>query len=67
MTGTVKFFNTQKGYGFITCDDDHKDYFVHATGIAGEGAHKTLAQGQKVEFDVEPDEKTGKQRACNVK
>jgi len=67
MTGTVKFFNNSKGYGFITCEEDHKDYFVHATGIAGEGYHKSLKEGQKVTFEVEADAKTGKDRAVDVK
>ncbi|MFA6755792.1 MAG: cold-shock protein [Bacilli bacterium] len=66
MTGTVKFFNTKKGYGFITEDDSNKDYFVHYTGIAGDG-HKSLSEGQKVTFDVETDEKTNKVKAVNVK
>lgn len=66
MTGTVKFFNDSKGYGFITSDEDGKDIFVHFTGIVGSG-RKTLSEGQKVTFDVETDPKTGKTRACNVK
>lgn len=66
MTGTVKFFNDTKGYGFITEDETKNDYFVHFSGIAGNG-HKSLAQGQNVTFDVETDSRTGKTRACNVK
>lgn len=66
MTGTVKFFNDSKGYGFITCDETNNDYFVHFTGIAGSG-HKSLTEGQKVTFDVETDTRTGKTRACNVR
>lgn len=66
MTGTVKFFNDSKGYGFISCEETGKDVFVHFTGIAGSG-HKSLTEGQKVTFDVETDAKTGKDRACNVK
>ena len=49
--GTVKWFNDQKGYGFITPEDGGKDLFVHHSGITGEG-YKSLAEGQAVEFDV---------------
>ena len=51
-TGTVKWFNDQKGYGFITPDEGGEDLFVHHTGIAGSG-FKTLAEGAKVEFTAE--------------
>ena len=50
-TGVVKFFNAEKGYGFIAPDDGGKDVFVHFSGIAGSG-YRSLDQGQKVEFDV---------------
>lgn len=50
-TGVVKFFNSEKGYGFIAPDDGSKDVFVHFSGIAGDG-YRSLEQGQKVEFDV---------------
>ncbi len=53
--GTVKWFNATKGYGFITCDDG-KDVFVHFSAIKGDG-FKTLAEGQKVSFDVVDGEK----------
>lgn len=49
--GTVKWFNDQKGYGFITPEAGGKDLFVHYTNITGEG-YKTLAEGQMVEFIV---------------
>jgi CspA family cold shock protein len=49
-TGTVKWFNDAKGYGFITPDDNSKDLFVHHSSISGEG-YKSLAEGAKVEFD----------------
>ena len=47
--GTVKWFNDQKGYGFITPDEGSKDLFVHHSNIAGDG-YKSLAEGQKVEY-----------------
>lgn len=50
-TGTVKWFNDDKGFGFIARDDGEKDVFCHHSAIHAEG-FKTLAQGQKVEFDV---------------
>jgi cold shock protein len=49
-TGTVKWFNDAKGYGFITAADGGKDLFVHHSNIAGEG-FKTLAEGMNVEFE----------------
>ena len=51
-TGTVKWFNDAKGYGFIAPEDGTKDVFVHFNSIAGNG-FKTLAEGARVEFDVE--------------
>ena len=50
-TGTVKWFNDQKGYGFITPDDAGKDLFVHHSAISGQG-FKSLAEGAKVEFET---------------
>ena len=50
MKGTVKWFNKEKGFGFITCEDGN-DVFVHYSGIANDG-YKTLVEAQEVEFDV---------------
>jgi len=50
-TGTVKWFSSEKGYGFITPDDGTADVFVHHSAIAGEG-YKNLDEGQKVEYEV---------------
>ena len=50
-TGTFKWFNDSKGFGFITRDDGQKDCFVHHSAIEGKG-FKTLAEGERVEFDV---------------
>ena len=49
--GTVKWFNAQKGYGFITNESTGEDVFVHFSGIAGEG-YKSLEEGQNVTFDI---------------
>ncbi len=55
-TGTVKWFNDAKGYGFISPDESGKDLFVHHSSIAGEG-YKSLAEGAKVEFEPAEGEK----------
>jgi len=62
-TGTVKWFNDSKGFGFIQADDG-QDVFVHQTAIVMEG-HRTLSEGQRVEFDLTQGEKGPK--AENVK
>ena len=55
-TGTVKFFNAEKGYGFISLEGGDKDVFVHYSNIQGNG-YRTLEEGQKVEFDIAPGRK----------
>ena len=62
-TGTVKWFNSEKGYGFITPDEGGKDLFVHHTGINADG-FKTLAEGARVSYDAEAGDKGPK--AVNV-
>jgi CspA family cold shock protein len=58
-TGTVKFYNGQKGYGFIQPDDGSKDVFVHATALERAGL-RGLHEGQKVSFDTRTDPRSGK-------
>ncbi len=66
MTGIVKWFNSEKGYGFITNDEGGEDVFVHFSAIQSEG-FKTLEEGQKVSFETEQDPKDSKKlRAVNV-
>ncbi len=62
-TGTVKWFNTTKGYGFIAPDEGDKDIFVHITALEKSGI-RGLSDGQKVSFDTE--ENRGKEAACNL-
>ena len=62
-TGTVKWFNDDKGYGFITPDEGGDDLFVHHSGIAGEG-FRSLAEGTKVSYEAEAGDKGPK--AVNV-
>jgi cold shock protein len=64
-TGTVKFYNSQKGYGFIRPDDGGKDVFVHASALERAGI-MGLAEGQKVSFEVQPDRRSGKDAATNL-
>jgi CspA family cold shock protein len=62
-TGTVKWFNDEKGYGFITPDDGGRDLFVHYSSISG-GGFRSLAEGSKVSYEEEPGDKGPK--AVNV-
>ena len=64
--GTVKWFNEQKGFGFISNDEGGADVFVHFSSIMADG-FKTLKEGQKVTFEIEEDQKNnGRYRAPNV-
>ena len=65
-TGTVKWFNTQKGFGFIQPDDGSKDAFVHVSAVERAGLNG-LNEGQKVQFDLVSDRRTGKMSADNLK
>ena len=58
-TGKVKFYNSQKGFGFIQPDDGEKDVFVHATALERAGM-TSLSEGQSVSFDTEVDSRSGK-------
>jgi CspA family cold shock protein len=64
-TGTVKFYNDQKGFGFIQPDDGGKDVFVHASALERAGM-RGLVQGQKVSFDTAEDRRTGKTAVANI-
>jgi CspA family cold shock protein len=65
MTGTVKFFNGERGYGFIKPDDGGRDVFVHITAVERAGL-KNLAEGQRITFEVEPDKKGKGPKAVNL-
>ena len=65
-TGVVKFYNSQKGFGFIAPDDGGKDVFVHATALEAAGM-RGLVEGQKISFDVESDRRSGKDAAANLR
>jgi cold shock protein len=65
VTGTVKFYNDMKGFGFIQPDDGGKDVFVHATALERAGM-RGLAEGQKVSFDTAEDRRSGKLAVNNI-
>ena len=65
-TGTVKFYNDQKGYGFIQPDNGGKDVFVHVSAVERSGM-RGLAEGQKISYELETDRKSGKESAGNLK
>jgi len=64
--GTVKWFNSQKGFGFIQPDDGGKDVFVHISAVERAGL-RVLNEGQKIAFDVVADRRTGKSSAENLR
>lgn len=64
-TGTVKFFNATKGFGFITPDDGGSDVFVHVSAVERAGM-RSIVEGQKVGFDVVQDSRSGKNAADNL-
>jgi CspA family cold shock protein len=64
-TGTVMWFNNQKGFGFIQPDDGNKDVFVHISAVERAGMYD-LKEGQKVSFDIVSDSRTGKSAAENL-
>jgi CspA family cold shock protein len=63
--GTVKFYNTNKGFGFIAPEDGSKDVFVHATALEAAGM-RGLVEGQKISFEVQEDRRSGKAAAANL-
>jgi CspA family cold shock protein len=65
MTGTVKFYNDQRGFGFIAPDGGGKDVFVHATALERAGM-RGLVEGQKVSFDTQEDRRSGKIAVGNI-
>ena len=65
-TGTVKWFNSQKGFGFIAPDNGGTDAFVHISAVERAGM-SDLMEGQKIEFDLVADKKSGKMAAENLK
>ena len=65
-TGTVKWFNSQKGYGFIQPEDGSKDIFVHISAVERAGL-RALSEGQKVSYEVVADRKTGQSSAENLR
>jgi len=65
QTGTVKFYNTQKGYGFIKPDDGGNDIFVHVTAVERSGIG-ALAEGMRISFETEPDKRGKGPKAVNL-
>ncbi len=65
-TGTVKWYNSTKGYGFIEPSDGGKDVFVHVSAVEGAGMNG-LNEGQKISYEVEKDRRTGKESAGQLK
>lgn len=65
-TGTVKWFNTTKGYGFIQPEDGGKDVFVHISAVE-RSEMRSLNEGQRVSYELERDRRSGKESAVNLK
>jgi cold shock protein len=65
QTGTVKWFNDQKGYGFIQPDDGGKDVFVHISAVERAGM-RGLVEGQKITYELQDDRRSGKSSAVNL-
>jgi CspA family cold shock protein len=65
-TGTVKWFNETKGFGFIQPDDGGKDVFVHISAVERSGM-RNLTEGQKISYEMETDRRSGKESAANLK
>jgi CspA family cold shock protein len=63
--GTVKFYNSQKGFGFIVQDNGGPDVFVHASALEAAGM-SPLVEGQRLSFDIEADRRSGKSAAANL-
>lgn len=65
LKGTCKWFDTQKGFGFITVDNEERDVFVHQRNIHADG-FRSLAEGEPLEFEIKEDSRSGKMAAFNV-
>ncbi len=65
-TGTVKWFNAEKGYGFIQPDEGGKDVFVHISAVEQAGL-RNLQEGQKINFEIVADRRSGKSAAANLR
>ncbi|MGY6567920.1 MAG: cold-shock protein [Salinarimonas sp.] len=65
VTGTVKWFNSTKGFGFIQPDDGGADAFVHISAVERAGMRE-IVEGQRISYELEQDRKSGKMSACNL-
>lgn len=64
--GTVKYYNSKRGFGFIQPDDGGKDVFIHATALERAGT-RSLSEGQKVTFDIQEERRSGKISVSNIR